>query len=541
MRIQKTRRQADGKPISRKTSNLPIHDAMGSVIGLLGTIEEAVGEEHDIDLLKQSEARYRELAQQQAIINQITQQIRQSLHLDQILQTTVQEIRQFLETDRVLIYQFGPNWQGQVVIEDVVPPWQSILGHMGADSCFPEQFANLYQSGRVRAINDIDAAGLDECHVNYLRGLQVRSNLIVPILVQDTLWGLMIAHDCVAPRNWRPRELDLLQTLAAQVGVAIRQADLYEQAQANAREATQKATQLEQALKKLKKTQAQLVQTEKMSSLGQLVAGIAHEINNPVNFIYGNLNYIKSHIQDLTELIRLYRTHHPDPNPAVTSHIEAIELDFLLLDLPNILKSFKVGSERIRQLVLSLRNFSRLDEAEMKAVDLHEGIDSTLLLLQHRLRENTDRPSITLQKCYGTLPPVECYPSQLNQVFMNLLSNAIDAVEHQLELSIDSETGVPTGTFIPEISIITEVQEDCAYIRIQDNGGGISPEIQARLFDPFFTTKPVGKGTGLGLSISHQIVVETHSGRLLCQSTPGKGTEFCVVVPLHQSSLSDNA
>ncbi|HEY9881416.1 MAG TPA: ATP-binding protein [Leptolyngbyaceae cyanobacterium] len=535
MRIYKARHQADGQGDWRKRSKFPVHDAMGNVISLLGTIEEIAEEERDVDLLKQSETRYRELAQQQAIINQISQQIRQSLELNEILQATVQEIRQYLEIDRVLIYQFSDNWQGQVVIEDVLPPWQSILGHMGADSCFPEQFANLYQNGRVRAIEDIETAGLDECHVNYLKGLQVRSNLIVPILIQDQLWGLLIAHDCVAPRKWRECELDLLQALAGQVGVAIRQAELYEQAQASAQEATQKAAQLEQALQELKKTQAQLVQTEKMSSLGQLVAGIAHEINNPINFIYGNVHYIKSHIEDLTQLVQLYQTHYPKPAPAIAHHIEDIELDFLLEDLPNILKSFRVGSERIQQIVLSLRNFSRLDEAKMKVVDLHEGIDSTLLLLQHRLRESTDRPAISLKKCYGDLPAVECHPSQLNQVFMNVLSNALDAVEERLEESFHATP--ETAQFTPEITITTEVQGNWTYIRIRDNGRGIPPEIQSRLFDPFFTTKPVGKGTGLGLAISHQIVVETHGGHLMCHSVPGEGTEFCVAVPLSQPSL----
>ncbi|HEY9761871.1 MAG TPA: GAF domain-containing protein [Trichocoleus sp.] len=541
MRIYKSRRQTDGQPTSRKTSKFPIHDAMGNVIGLLGTIEEIADGERDLDLLKQSEARHRELAQQQAIINQISQQIRQSLELDQILQTTVQEIRQFLETDRVLIYQFGADWQGQVVIEDVLPPWQSILGQMGADSCFPQQFADLYQSGRVRAIEDIETAGLDECHVNYLRGLQVRSNLIVPILVQDKLWGLLIAHDCVAPRKWRTTDLDLLQALAAQVGVAIRQAELYEQAQASAQEATQKAAQLEQALKKLKNTQAQLVQSEKMSSLGQLVAGIAHEINNPINFIYGNLHYIRSHVQDLTQLIQLYQTHYPQPDPAVASYIEDIELDFVLEDLPNILRSFKVGSERIQNIVLSLRNFSRLDEAQMKTADLHEGIDSTLLLLQHRLRDSTDRSPVNLRKCYGDLPLVECHPSQLNQVFMNLLSNALDAVEEKLDKALAQPSEIAANKFTPEITITTELQEDWVLVHIKDNGGGIPPEIQARLFDPFFTTKPVGKGTGLGLAISHQIVVETHGGRLICHSVPGEGTEFCVAIPLHQSPVPQDS
>ncbi|MBD0334381.1 MAG: GAF domain-containing sensor histidine kinase [Cyanobacteria bacterium Co-bin13] len=490
----------------------------------------------DEDRLKQSEAKFRELARQNELLYQVSKQIRQSLQLDQILQTTVCQIRCLLETDRVLIYRFGDNWQGQVVIEDVIPPWRETLGQMGADSCFPEGYAELYGHGYVRAIEDIETAGLDACHVEYLKSLQVRSNLIVPILVRNQLWGLLIAHHCCAPRRWRESETELLQALAEQVGVAIRQADLYEQATKSARLAHQQATQLEMTLQRLKKTQAQLVQTEKMSSLGQLVAGIAHEINNPVNFIYGNVGYLKTYIQDLTHLVNLYQTHYPEPVQPIADQIETMELDFMLGDLQDILKSYKVGSDRIRQIVLSLRTFSRLDEADMKAVDIHEGIDSTLLLLQHRLRDNRQWPPVQLHKHYGTLPLVECYPSQLNQVFLNILTNAFDVLEQQF-----SEQNDLAQQVTPEITIVTEVKESYAFVRIRDNGPGIPPEIRSRLFDPFFTTKPAGQGTGLGLSISHQIIVEAHGGRLLCHSTPEEGTEFCVVIPLQQAQVLKSA
>ncbi|MBD0267592.1 MAG: GAF domain-containing sensor histidine kinase [Cyanobacteria bacterium Co-bin8] len=485
------------------------------------------------DRLKQSEAKFRELARQNELLYRISQQIRQSLQLDQILQTTVCQVRCLLETDRVLIYRFGENWQGQVVIEDVLPPWRETLGQMGADSCFPRGYAELYGRGYVRAIHDIETAGLDTCHMDYLKSLQVRANLIVPVLVRDQLWGLLIAHHCSAPRQWQESETELLQALAEQVGVAIRQAELYKQATTSARLAQQQATQLETALQKLKKTQAQLVQTEKMSSLGQLVAGIAHEINNPVNFIYGNVGYLRTYIQELTHLVNLYRTHYPEPVQPIADQIEAVELDFMLGDLQDILKSYKVGSERIRQIVLSLRTFSRLDESDMKAVDIHEGIDSTLLLLQHRLRDNRQWPPVQLRKDYGTLPLIECYPSQLNQVFLNILTNAFDVLEQQ----VSQQDGSGKQQVLPEITIATEVKESYAFVRIRDNGPGIPPEIRSRLFDPFFTTKPAGQGTGLGLSISHQIIVETHGGRLLCHSAPGEGTEFCVVIPLQQAQM----
>lgn len=480
------------------------------------------------DPLPPSEAQFQELAQQQALLYQISQQIRQSLRLDQILQTTVREVRRLFATDRVLIYQFGDSWQGQVVVEDVGDSWLPTLGEMGADSCFPEKYAALYSGGHVRAIADIETAGLDECHVSYLRGLQVRSNLIVPILVRDHLWGLLIAHQCSGARHWRQSETELLQALSEQVGVAIRQAELYEQARVSAEVAQRQAQQLELTLQQLKKTQAQLIQTEKMSSLGQLVAGIAHEINNPVNFIYGNMVYLKDYVQGLSELIELYRSHYPEPDDAIAAKIEAIDLDFVLQDLPNILKSVQGGSERIYQMVLSLRNFSRLDQAAMKAVDIHEGLESTLRLLQHRLRNDRKWTPAVLHRNYGQLPLVECYPSQLNQVFMNILVNAFDAIEQQAVQQ-------PEQRFEPQISIATEADSDWAYIRISDNGPGMSPEVQRHLFDPFFTTKPVGQG--LGLSISHQIIVETHHGLLSYQSELGQGTEFCIAIPLQQPRL----
>ncbi len=348
----------------------------------------------------------------------------------------------------------------------------------------------------------------------------------------------------------------------------------------------EKAAQLEQALQELQETQTQLIQTEKMSSLGLLVAGIAHEINNPVSFIYGNIPHATQYAQDLLHLIDLYRQQCPHPSPAIQAEMETIDLDFLSKDLPKVMESMQMGAERIRQIVMSLRNFSRLDRAAKEPVDLHQGIDSTLLLLRHRIKAKAERPEIRVIKEYGDLPLVECHAGQINQVFMNILTNAIDALEElnvgrlnvegseELKvgrLNVEGSEELKVGRLnvegseelkvarlnvkgsqknlqpanlqpatetnlqpvTPIIRIRTEVGEgNTVIIRIADNGPGIPPQMQQQIFDPFFTTKPVGQGTGLGLSITYQIVVEKHGGQLKCFSTPGEGTEFAIELPV---------
>ena len=290
------------------------------------------------------------------------------------------------------------------------------------------------------------------------------------------------------------------------------------------------ATQLEKAFRDLHDTQTQLIQTEKISSLGQLVAGVAHEINNPINFIYGNITHASQYARDLLDLLHLYQEKYPNPLPEIAEAAEDIEVNFLMEDFPKILESMKVGADRIRDLVVSLRNFSRLDESQMKRVDIHEGIESTLLILQHRLKATASRPAIEVIKEYGDFPKIECYAGQLNQVFMNLIANAIDALEeYNSKRSAKDIYSCPNT-----IRISTNTDSNTVSIRISDNGMGITQEVIRNLFDPFFTTKPVGKGTGLGLSISYQIVVEKHRGKLQCFSVPGDGAEFIIEIPIAQ-------
>ncbi len=297
--------------------------------------------------------------------------------------------------------------------------------------------------------------------------------------------------------------------------------------------AQQKAVELEKTLQQLQKTQAQLILNEKMSGLGQMVAGVAHEINNPANFIHANLSFVDDYTQDLFRLIELYQQKYPNPAEIIQEEIENIELDFLKIDLNNIICSMAEGTRRIREIVLSLRNFSRLDEAELKQVNLQEGIDSTLMILQHRLKpklksksnSNSTSNGIKIIKKYGSLPLVECYPSQINQVLLNLFVNAIDALEERIIKNIDSDG------FIPEITILTKIiSEKTAHIRILDNGDGIPENIISKLFDPFFTTKDVGKGTGLGLSICKELT-ELNNGKIWVESTLNVGSTFYVQLP----------
>ncbi|MBW4690734.1 MAG: transporter substrate-binding protein [Lyngbya sp. HA4199-MV5] len=465
----------------------------------------------------------------------ISNQIRSSLELDTILSTAVREIRNLLQVDRCKFLWCQAD----------VNPVQFELSHEDSDPTALDRLIHqpilevqglseaVFQSTILRIDNIATDKQLDQPSVERLQSFGFHSLLAVSIRTRSGRLGVIVCEHASEVRPWGSHEVELLRDVADQLAIAIDQAELYAQARAAALQSQTQAEQLQQTLNELKKTQTQLVQTEKMSSLGQLVAGIAHEINNPVNFIHGNLLHANQYIHDLLGLVQLYQHQFPDPGTKIQTESEAIDLDFLQEDLPKLLSSMQVGADRIREIVCSLRVFSRLDEAEMKAVDIHEGIDSTLMILHSRMKARSDAPGIQVIKEYGELPLIECYPGQLNQVFMNLIANAIDALEeHQIKLAQATENANP---FKPIIHIYTKVlNPQWIAIYISDNGPGIPAAVQKRLFDPFFTTKAVGKGTGLGLSISYQVVTEKHGGTLQCFSVPELGTKFVVEVPIQQ-------
>ena len=519
----------------------------GSPQYLLAITEDITERKQAEVALRENEAQLRALAQREALINRVANQIRSSLDLDTILQTTVHEVRSLLQIDRCTFCWYRPHSEAAASLdfthESRDPAFPSFLGTYPQDLTNPADRHNPIVESLLSQtpyrVNDIATdPDLKPEAREILQHYGYHSELLLPVpILSGQLGGIQCGHH-QAVRPWSDSEMELLQAVAGQLAIAINQAELYNQSVTAANTAQQQALQLEQALQELQQAQAQMVQSEKMSSLGQLVAGVAHEINNPVNFIYGNLTYANEYIQDLLRLIDLYQKQYPTPTTQIQTVADAIDLEFVITDLPRLLTSMKVGADRIQQIVASLRTFSRMDEAEFKAVDIHEGIDSTLMILQSRLKaqqlrlqgQEYNRPVIEIVKAYGALPLVECYAGQLNQVFMNILSNAIDALDER-----DSQRDAAEMEQRPStIQIRTQVLDhDRVLIAIADNGPGIPEDAQQKLFDPFFTTKPVGKGTGMGLSISYQIITERHGGSLQCQSSE-EGTEFVIEIPLQQ-------
>lgn len=364
----------------------------------------------------------------------------------------------------------------------------------------------------------------------YIQLHQPKSILCAPIQGQGKLIGLVYLENNITSGAFTDDRLDVLLLLCAQAAIALENARLYHDLQQSEMRERERGRELKQSLKDLQEAQLKLVQGEKMATLGQLVAGVAHEINNPVGFIAANISHAQGYVEDLNSLLELYQDIYPEPAPEIVDEIDSIDLDFILEDLPKIIGSMKVGTDRIRQISKSLTTFCRSDTSAKVSVNLNEGIDSTLMILKHRLKANDRRPEIEIVREYGHLPTVSCYAGQLNQVFMNILANAIDAFDELNEHRTYAEIKENPN----RITITTELNDlgNRAIVRIEDNGKGMTPEVQQQVFEHLFTTKPVGKGTGLGLSISRQIVIEKHGGQLNCYSAPGEGTQFAIEIPL---------
>lgn len=446
-----------------------------------------------------------------------SQALSSEIFLDRLLEKLMHLVRENAGAQTVF---FIAKTDNQLVIEATLSgeKYVTLLQSLPITECdqLPRTLINYVARTQTALVLD-DATEAKQFNRDpYIVAHQPKSILVSPILHQGKLTGILYLENNLTRGAFTSDRLKILGVLSAQTAISLENARFYNTLETRV---TQRTQELQTALEKLRCTQLRLIQNEKMSSLGQLVGGMAHEINNPINFIYGNLQHANDYAQDLLELLYLYQKHYPNPEPEILEKAEEIELEFIQEDFTKILGSMESGAERIRDLVVSLRNFSRLDESARKTVNIHAGIDSTLTILHKKLA------GIKVIKEYGNLPLVNCYAGEVNQVFMNILSNGIDALAQGVGHQVDS-------TKIPTIRIRTELREsNQVAIHIADNGVGMSSEVVDKIFDPFFTTKPVGKGTGLGLSISYQIVVDQHGGQLVCQSTPGQGTEFTIVLP----------
>ncbi len=493
-------------------------------------------------------------SRQNDLIFRLSGQIRDSLELSIILDTAVQEIQMALSIDRCFFGWCDTEetpvtlpWHEQAETLSLMQPRSIDHLHIvtEAKSLNLTPLIGEYRSQEIGSLSqqllrrewvqiDDVRRTQDPSLRRFLQDRGFASLLAIPIPTHTGRIGVIGCSMTRETKHWSKDELSLLASVTTQLAIALDQAELYNQRRIAAHIAQEKALQLETALQQLQQTQLRLIQSEKLSGLGQMVAGIAHEINNPVNFIHGNLPYMDEYIGDLMELVQCYQTEYPMPTAVIQEKLDEIDIDFLLRDLSKIQKSMGIGTDRIRDIVCSLKTFSRVDEASLKCVDLHAGIDSTLLMLEHRFKAIAPFPGIRLKKYYGKIPSIECYAGRLNQVFMNLIANAIDALEdahqkgllsHRAELTLEIHTQV--------------IDPQNIQIRIMDNGPGIPDLVREKLFDPFFTTKEVGKGTGLGLSISYQIITEHHNGTLECLSIPGKETTFIITLPMAQTFPSE--
>lgn len=479
-------------------------------------------------------------AQRERVVNQITAQTRQSLDLQTILQQAIAQLLDALDVDRCLVHLVESSshlnpasaadeldheraiFRRKHLFEVYRPPLSKSINDFDPDGPMTRWVIQNRQQAVIEDVHEDPRIGP---HNTEYQTAQIKSSLVVPVQASGNLQAILYLNQCTHIRHWTRDDQKLAQAVADQLAISIQQGHLYAQSRQQAQESAAQAKQLAETLHALQQTQAQLIQSEKMSSLGQMVAGIAHEINNPISFIYGNIPYVERHLQDALRLITAYQTQYPQTTELLQGLIEEVEPDFILQDLPRILESMRSGAGRIREIVSSLRSFSRLDESYCKVVDLHDGIESTLSILKTQFPAD-----VCLHRQYGKLPPVECFPSSLNQVFLHLLKNALEALEQ-------SKATPKTITITTKASLGDRPTDSWVTITIADNGCGIDAAIQPKIFDPFFTTKEVGQGCGLGLAISYQTVVHQHRGYLSCRSTVRQGSTFVIKIPVGQPTV----
>ncbi|MCG6134314.1 MAG: ATP-binding protein [Nostoc sp. LLA-1] len=508
--------------IGKQTANkrYPI-EVSGEIIGWVIGEEKVSLVAMLLSLLVKQEAEKKELAkelleryQEIDLFEDISTQLTTSLNKRQVAQMVLQEMSQLIESSAGMILLFT----GDTPVFEVIAEYGLLFDH-SQPQLSKGIIDNIIQSGRAELINDVPA------DVRSQGQEKVNALICVPMRSKERVIGA-IAIGTTKTDAYKAEHLKFVSIFASQTAIAMEKALLYEQSTQATAQAKAQTEKLQQALQDLQLAQTQLIQSEKMSSLGQLIAGVAHEINNPVNFICGNLRYVSEYAQDLLHLLQEYQKFLPVTPLNLASEIENIDVEFIMQDLPKLLDSMKIGTDRITEIVKSLKNFSRHDEAQLKAVNIHDGIDGTLMILRHRLKAANNHTEIEIVKHYAQLPLIECYPGKLNQVFMNILANAIDALEEAMG---NNALAHPT----PQITIRTQkLDNQWIVIRIADNGPGMKDEVIRRIYDPFFTTKDIGKGTGLGMAISYQIIVEEHRGILKCRSQPNEGTEFWIQIPV---------
>ncbi|MGB3616195.1 MAG: PAS domain S-box protein [Elainellaceae cyanobacterium] len=510
----------DGSAFWAATGVSFLYDATGQFRNALAIIRDISERKRYEAERKQAEAHVHALLKRTQLLNCISSEIRDSLDLGIILRNLVNGVVAELSVEScVFAWYRGSNSSElsshllEAVEEKKVGCLQSCIGTYTYADC-PDMLEHILNNRiyRIEGLADVEDEGL----LAHLKSVGLSTLLGLPIHTAGGKIGSIFLGRVAEDQPWQEEEVDLFQSIADQVAIAIYQAQLYEESQA-------KTQALEQSYRELQEAQIHMVQAEKMSSLGQLVAGIAHEINNPVGFISGNLAAATNYVNSLTALVQRYQNLYPNPPQAIAQLSQQADINYILEDFPKLLSSMENGATRIQAIVQSLRTFSRLEQVGQSAVDIHQRIDNTLIILQNRLNGRAGAPEVEVVKQYGNLPQIECYGSLLDQVFINLLVNAVDAIE---ERQADAEQD-----YAGRIAIATEVTPEAVSISIRDNGIGMDAKTQASIFNPFFTTKPIGVGTGMGLSISYQIVAGSHQGKFHCRSTAGEGTEFVVEIP----------